>query len=266
MGRAAPVLQDEMTDYVKLGGVNLGIVPDDNHGYGFHMAANQIGPEDYSRANDPNGPWGPYASWDFCCAADFGHNNDPRLLAYHVAILARLMRGEMPSICEFIGKPWPDKPVVYWARWNGITTLQRYDGSGHDRWSHIAIYRSMAADYAHRPWLWSLGTTTPAPLTTSKRSWPSYMGPNDYFGLITGPEASHGGYYSNERADIQAIQQQLIRGGYVPGITDPNDGWADGVFEQPTKEAVANWQRANYPELTTRYGEVWSDDWSRLFQ
>lgn len=263
MGKAAPVIQDEMTDWVNLGGGNSGIVPDANHGYGFHMAANQVGPDDYSRANDPNGPYGPFVDWNYCCAGDFAHNNVPELRAYHVTILGRLMRGEMPAICEFIGKPWPDRPVYYWARWNGVTTLELYTGEGHDRWSHISWYRSMA-NYVYRPWLWVRDLNS-QPASTSKRPWPSYMGENDYFGLANGPEESHGGWYTNERADVKAIQQQLIRGGYVPGITDPNNPWADGIFEQPTKDAVANWQRANYPELTTRYGEVWSDDWARLF-
>lgn len=259
MVRAAPVIQDEMTDWVNLGGVNLGIVPDKNHDYGFHCAANQIPATDYSRTNDPNGPYGPYVNWDYSCAGDFGHNNNPDLRARHLGVLVRLMRGEMPMICEFIGQPWPDRTVYYWARWNGLTSLQRYEGDGHDRWSHISWYRSMADQ---RPWLWG---SYAAP-NASRRLWPSYMGANDYFGLITGPEASHGGYYTREREDVKAIQQQLIRGGYVPGISNPNSSWADGLFEEETKQAVTNWQIANYQSLTTRYGEVWSDDWGRLFQ
>lgn len=98
-----------------------------------------------------------------------------------------------------------------------------------------------------------------------RRPWPSYVPQSEYFGLITGPNESHGGYYAIERPDVKAIQQRLITLGFVPGITNPLSNWADGIYEQPTYTAVAAWQRKLYAPLTTRYGEVWSDDWSRLF-
>jgi hypothetical protein len=45
----------------------------------------------------------------------------------------------------------------------------------------------------------------------------------------------------------------------------PKDaGWADGKFEQPTANAVAAWQRKNMPG-TKFYGQVWADDWQKLF-
>jgi hypothetical protein len=119
-----------------------------------------------------------------------------------------------------------------------------------------------------------VGTPTPPPgkppgkppiKTTLHRPWPAYMRPGNYFGLITGPAVSHGGYYANERGDVKAIQQRLITLGYVPGIRNPASGWADGLFEQPTKDAVARWQHARYAASTSRYGEVWSDDWAHLF-
>lgn len=98
-----------------------------------------------------------------------------------------------------------------------------------------------------------------------RRVWPSYMGANDYFGLITGPVQSHGGYVVSQRPDIKAIQQRLIALGYVPSITDPNSSWADGIFGPNTKAAVSLWQSTKYAQFTTRYGEVWQDDWERLF-
>ncbi len=262
MGIAAPVIQKEMAAWVALGGGNSGIVGDANHSYGFHVAADELSSSDYSRTNDPNGAWGPYTNWDYCCAGDFSHKNNESLRAKHREVLARLMRGELPMICEFIGKPWADRPVYYWARWNGITTLERYDGDGHDHWSHISWYRSKADQPAG---LWGPAGPPPPPPRPVRRPWPGYMGPNDYFGLITGPNESHGGYYSGERADVKAIQQRMLVLGYVPGVTGENNDWADGKFEQETKDAVARWQRANYPGTTTRYGEVWSDDWTNLF-
>lgn len=258
----APVIVAEMSAWTALGGSNLGIVGDPNHTYGFHLGANVLPASDYSRANDPTGPYGNYTNWSYACAGDFGHNNDERLRAMHRDVLARLMKGQYPMICEFIGKPWADRPVYYWCRWNGIGYLENYTGSGHDRWSHISWYRSMADQ---RPNLWSgSGVVTTGPYL--RRAWPGYMGNGwVYFGLASGPECSHGGYYQNERADVKAIQQRLIVLGYVPGITNPNSSWADGIFEQPTKDAVTRWQRDRYAPLTTRYGEVWSDDWARLF-
>lgn len=151
---AAPVIQSEMSDWVALGGGNSGIVGDQNHDYGFHVAANLLPSSDYSRWRDPNGSDGPYVDWDYCCAGDFSHKNDPRLREMHVDVLSDLMDGKYPMICEFIGKPWPDRPVYYWARWNGIETLQKYTGQGHDHWSHISWYRSRADERAN---LWTGG-------------------------------------------------------------------------------------------------------------
>ena len=145
----APVIEAEMDDWKAKGGGNSGICGDVNHTYGFHLAANLVSADDYSRWRDPNGSDGPYVDWDYCCAGDFDHKNDPTLRAMHANVLNDLMDGKFPMICEFIGKPWPDKPVYYWARWNGIDTLQKYTGSGHDHWSHISWYRSRVDERAH---------------------------------------------------------------------------------------------------------------------
>lgn len=152
MGVAAPVIESEMADWTALGGGNSGITGDRNHSYGFHLAANEVDEDDYSRWRDPQGADGPYVDWDYACAGDFSHRNDERLRALHRNVLARLMRGELPMICEFIGQPFASEPVYYWARWLGVTKLQRYTGAGHDHWSHISWYRSMADRRAH---LWT---------------------------------------------------------------------------------------------------------------
>lgn len=261
-GIAAPVIEAEMADWVSLGGGNSGIVGDSNHSYGFHCPADEVPPSDYSRTNDPNGSDGPFTNWRYSCAGDFDHKNDPKLREMHLRVLNELMSNKYPMVCEFIGKPWADQPVKYWARWNGVSHLENYDGEGHDHWSHISWYRSRAGE---RPHLWiPMGGITPKPPVVH-RPWPSYMPHNHYFGLITGPTESHGGFYTKEKPDVQAIQQRLIALGFVPGVTNPSSGWADGKFEQPTKDAVAAWQRARYAAYTSRYGEVWDDDWQRLF-
>jgi len=108
------------------------------------------------------------------------------------------------------------------------------------------------------------GTSTPAarPQAPSRRiNLPAWTLPAGHFyGLITGGEDSHGGYYANERPAVKAIQQWLITHGYVPGITDPNSSWADGIYEQPTADAVTRFQRHLRPHGTDRWGEVWADD------
>jgi hypothetical protein len=157
MGVAAPVVLAEMADWVALGGGNSGIVGNAAHTFGFHVAANELPADDYSRVQDPNGSDGPYVNWDYACAGDFGHGGDESLRAMHRALLARLMRGELPMICEFIGQPWADQPVYYWARWNGVGVLQRYTGQGHDMWSHISWYRSTVDQ---RAYLWVTAPTS----------------------------------------------------------------------------------------------------------
>lgn len=86
---------------------------------------------------------------------------------------------------------------------------------------------------------------------------------NHYFGLISGPENSHGGYYGGEQPYIRQIQRRLISKGYVTGITDIYSSWADGIFEQPTADAVTRFQHAEMPG-TQFYGQVWADDYAQL--
>lgn len=105
--------------------------------------------------------------------------------------------------------------------------------------------------------------------------WPGpqlHFGPHDHFGNINGPDESHGGAFANERPFVKMIQQRLIALGFVPGVTDVNGEWADGIFDTkgnhsltgPTSEAVIRFQRAHMPG-TKFFGQVWSDDWAKLF-
>ena len=94
-----------------------------------------------------------------------------------------------------------------------------------------------------------------------RRPWPGYMQhEGNFFGLITGPQESHGGIDATARSDVKAIQLRLQVLAFAPNIP----GWADGIFEQPTKDAVTLWQHARMPD-TTLFGEVWHDDWNALF-
>jgi hypothetical protein len=253
MGVAAPVVVAEMSDWTALGGGNSGIVGDVGHTFGFHLAASEVGSGDYSRWRDPNGSDGPYVNWSYACAGDFSHRRDEGLRAKHRDVLARLMRGELPMICEFIGQPWADQPVYYWARWNGVGNLQRYSGSGHDHWSHISWYRSKVDQ---RAYLWT--SVPPSYVPVLRRSWPSYMPSGHWFGHYLGPNESHGGWYANERPDCKAIQERLNSLGF-------NCGTPDGILGNNSVAAITAWQKRFYASSTSYYGQFWSDDWAHLF-
>lgn len=99
-------------------------------------------------------------------------------------------------------------------------------------------------------------------VVVDEKSWPLPSG--HYFGLITGPDESHGGLYPSEIPHVKWIQGRLISLGYVSGVHDPESDWADGKFETPTRDAVARWQHAKWAAQTSRFGEIWQDDWDRL--
>jgi len=103
----------------------------------------------------------------------------------------------------------------------------------------------------------------PAPASTAPALGYWTLPPHHYYGLATGPYESHGGFYASERPAIKRIQQRLIAKGYVPGLKDWRSGWADGIYEQATADAVTRFQKKEMPG-TTRFGQVWSDDWARL--
>ena len=118
------------------------------------------------------------------------------------------------------------------------------------------------------------GVLIGAPATGGAQPWPGPQlgfGPHEYFGNINGPKESHGGAFAQERPFVKLIQQQLIALGFVPAHTDVRDAWADGIFDLegtsltgPTTDAVTRFQQAHMPG-TTLFGQVFSDDWAKLF-
>lgn len=97
-----------------------------------------------------------------------------------------------------------------------------------------------------------------ATVSTNPNAFP--LPQNEYFGDINGPAASHGGYAAWEKPHIVKIQKAMQNLGYAPKTV----GWADGLYENETIISVAAWQHAKRPG-TTRFGEVWYDDWAALF-
>jgi hypothetical protein len=125
---------------------------------------------------------------------------------------------------------------------------------------------SVAANQGYLPYAYTGFDDTsnpdvdPAPPSGAelRRAWPAYMPFDEWFGDYRGGNASHGGHYANERGDVAAIQQRCNDLGFSCGAVD---GW----FGPNTIAGVSAWQSALYASLTTYYGQVWADDWSRLF-
>lgn len=223
----ASAIVAEMQDWVRLGGGNSGCCGNSLHTYGFHLPASALSTGDYSRSHEVGLPFN--MSW--ACAGDFGHGGNSTLRSMHANVLARLMRGELPMICEFIGQPWPGKPVYYWARWDGIQNLQRYTGSGHDTWSHISWWRSRANERAY------LYSNTPAPTPTPTPSpvppYPGYLMRYDPYHFDRNVQTwqrrmaertwtiDADGYFGNQTLGVvRAFQQEKSLGG-VDGIIGP---------------------------------------------
>ncbi|AOT24318.1 endolysin [Propionibacterium phage B3] len=127
-----------------------------------------------------------------------------------------------------------------------------------------SLAENQRADYMSRAQAYYDGTSVaaapaapsaPAGIHVDLPSWTLPAG--HFYGLVSGGEDSHGGYYEAERPAIRQIQLWLIRHGYAGAVPD---SWADGIYEQPTADAVAAFQRAERPNSTDRWGEVWADD------
>jgi len=214
----ASAIVAEMADWVRLGGGNSGCCGNAAHTYGFHCPANRLPTSDYSRRHEKAGP----CSMGWACAGDFAHNGKAALRARHAKVLAGLMAGRYPMICEFIGQPWAGRPVYYWCRWAGIKTLQRYTGAGHTTWSHISWWRSRADERA-RLWIPAPAPKPRLPLTPV----PGKVVPK-YPGYVMRRNPTH--YDANVR-----IWQAQMR----------SRGWtvdADGYFGDKTVSVVKAFQ------------------------
>lgn len=140
----APALAIEKQRLTALGGDFLGICGDENHLYGYHLPAAKLPDSDYSMqgaANDPVCEW-------HACAIDIGMNWSASR-DWLKWLIGEIASDNIKGIAEVIGS-YDGYDVRYWSDssgWsvNGIP----YDGSGHDSWTHVSIYRSTALDDHH---------------------------------------------------------------------------------------------------------------------
>lgn len=154
------------------------------------------------------------------------------------------------------------------ARWLWLCGSPPTDSEVAQGWPHFYQWNNgtirpggveAELDWAYPGVLDALQAAASPPTPGQAPPWP--LPPGSYFGLITGPAVSHGGFLPADRAFVQQIQQALIRKGFVPGISDPNSGWADGRYQEPTRQAVLRFQlSADSPQT----GSIGSDDWARL--
>jgi hypothetical protein len=235
----ASAISAEMSDWVKLGGGNSGCCGNAAHTYGFHREASAVPVTDYSRRHESAKPY--RMNWG--CAGDFHHGYDAKLMAMHAEVLRRLMAGELPMIAEMITKPWKDKPVYYWARWNGNGTLQKYTGKGHDHWSHISWWRSKANQ---RAYLWTPssggggGGSVDVNVATVAPKYPGYP-------LKQSTKAD---------ANVRVWQAEAKARGAKLAV--------DSVFGPGTKAAVLAFQKANRMATDAIIGpKTWQGIWNK---
>lgn len=233
----ATAIDAEMKDWVKLGGGNSGCCGNNVHTYGFHREAASVPASDYSRRHESAKPFN--MSWG--CAGDFHHGYNAKLMAMHADVLRRLMRGELPMIAEMITKPWANKPVYYWARWNGNGTLQRYTGKGHDHWSHISWWRSKANIKAN---LWVPGgSPAPTPAVNVATVAPKFPG----YALKVSNKVD---------ANMRTWQNQARARGAKVGV--------DGIYGPGSKAVVVAFQRANGWSQDASIGRItWAGIWDK---
>lgn len=258
------------------GAVFSGVLGDSSHTYGYHRGRSwdimrgDYGVNDYSVVTpiDKKGPDNAASALDVSMPPDQMKICSGRMM--------RAMRGNdgrVDAFREFFGTI-NGNTVTGWDR-NRPADISDDAYTSSDKshlWHmHFSIYREYSENWnilqflpdvldgsgnpTKSRWTGNIVTAPPKPIGPIA-TWPLKTG--HYFGLISGGEKSHGGYYKWERPYIEDIQRRLTRLKFPTKV--------DGTFNLDTKKAVTNWQKAKYNSLTSRYGEIWRDDWYRLFR
>jgi hypothetical protein len=141
---APPALLIERDRLRAIGGSFLGICGDANHTYGFHVAAANLPASDYSLEGAVNSPVCPWHA----AAIDIGMNW-PASRDWLRWLIAQIRADTIKGIAEVIGS-YDGQNVRYWSDSSGWgTDGEAYTGSGHDSWTHVAIYRSTTLEDHH---------------------------------------------------------------------------------------------------------------------
>ena len=134
---APPALLIEKQRLATIGGSFLGICGDANHTYGFHVPAANLPADDYSlegAANEPVCEW-------HAAAIDIGMDW-PASRDWLKWLIAGIASDEIQGIAEVIGS-YDGVNVRYWSDSSGWSIDGKpYQGSGHDTWTHVSVYRS----------------------------------------------------------------------------------------------------------------------------
>lgn len=239
-----------------------GVLGDSSHTYGYHRSRNALPGNDYSvvQGIDRKGDGNAASALDISFPPA-----GMKLVTTRLIDAARRHDPRMQTLREFFGTVTGktvtglDVQTLKWVT-SDPSHLWHLHCSGHRAyvndaaaWQRVAqVICGQGSAPAPKP---------PAPGAGPKlrRAWPAYMKSGHYFGLISGPDQCHGGYYVAERPDIQAIQARLVALGYGKGVKV-----TPGVFQATTATMVGKWQKAKVPG-TKFYGQVWSDDWKKLF-
>ena len=222
--------------------------------YGIGDAAHKLSPSDHNEDDTPGS-----------LSEQTDADNVPEHRAIDCMLTAGFTHQEADSLVQRVVADPTSRRRLHYVIWNRHIweadagwQMLNYDGDNpHTDHVHFSGLASNDEDASGWPVVFaSSGSGPVAPRL--RRPWPAYMRPGHYFGLITGPNESHGGYYASEQPDVRAIQERLNAIGY-------NCGAVDGIFGPKTKAAVSRWQSDHYAATTSLYGQVWSDDWAHLF-
>lgn len=125
----------------KLGGIWLGCCGDANHTYGFHLPGCACAPDDYSLRYGIGNP-------NWACAIDVGMGwFGSRDWLGRLINAVRSGDARYRPLVEIIGS-LDGVNVIYLARWNNWK-IEKYTGSGHDTWTHLAYDRTLADKDLH---------------------------------------------------------------------------------------------------------------------
>lgn len=138
MCQCAPGLEIEIQRLQTIGGSLLGCVGDQNHDFGPHLC--DPPPGDYSLDGPENKPVGDYA-----CAIDIGADW-PASRQWLQWLITEIREDRITGLLEVIGS-FDGEYVRYWSDHTGWQQEGvAYQGTGHDTWMHVAIYRSTALE------------------------------------------------------------------------------------------------------------------------